>query len=48
MDDSYQLDWEEICKRFDVDPDRGLSDEQVQELKKKYGSNGEIRGRSST
>jgi Ca2+ transporting ATPase len=39
MDDGYQKTWEECVRYFGVDDERGLSQRQVEDNKKKYGPN---------
>merc|ERR1711910_120584 len=39
MEDGYQKSWEECTRYFGVDEERGLSQSQVEENKKKYGPN---------
>lgn len=40
MENSYILSGEEALKYFEVSEDTGLSEDQVNTLREKYGSNG--------
>lgn len=40
MEDAHFHDWEKVCAYFNTDPEVGLSDQGVEEKRKKYGPNG--------
>jgi len=40
MDLAWTKSSEEVCKYFDVEEDKGLSDAQVKRYQEKYGPNG--------
>ena len=42
MEDAHMKSSEECVSYFQVDADRGLSQNQVESLRKKYGPNGEF------
>ncbi len=40
MDLAWTKSSEEVCKYFDVEEEKGLSDSQVKKYQEKYGPNG--------
>lgn len=40
MEDGHSKTWEEVVRYYGVDPDQGLSPEQVKKHQDKYGPNG--------
>ena len=40
MEDGYMKTWQQCCDFFSVQPDRGLSSDQVKKNTAKYGLNG--------
>lgn len=41
MEDGYMKTWQECCNHFNVNPEHGLSIDQVKKMREKYGLNGE-------
>jgi hypothetical protein len=41
MDNAFATPIDQVLAKFQVDADAGLSNDQVNELRKKHGSNGE-------
>jgi len=39
MEDAHCYEWQKVCAFFNTDPENGLSDQQVEEKRKKYGYN---------
>jgi len=42
MDKFHMQDWRDVCDFFNVDPDLGLDQKQVEESRKEHGVNGNI------
>jgi magnesium-transporting ATPase (P-type) len=40
MENAFAKTIDEVLSAFDVDPKKGLTDEQVEQLRVKYGKNG--------
>lgn len=44
MEDAHAKSWEEVVNYFGLDPERGLTSDQVKKYQEKYGPNGESWG----
>ena len=40
MEDGHAKSWEDVVEYFRVDPDKGLTPDQVKSYQEKYGPNG--------
>ena len=40
MEDGYMKTWQECCDHFGVNPEHGLTQDQVKKSREKYGLNG--------